>query len=98
MRYKLPSKLEIIKIRKILQQMRYHDAVKYSGAIMVYPNYYMGEDYEFRDFILGWWDSDRAYVFNSPTHKKMNKIIKILEDTRVDSGLVISRYSMWVNR
>ena len=97
------DRLTQIKVRKILRNMRNHDAVRYSGPIwmMGIPGrraVYFGEDYEFRDiwpnkYGLYEWDTERAYIPNSKTRNRMSKIISILDKKKSSRSFIISRYS-----
>lgn len=99
------DKVTQIKVRKILQKMRYHDAVKYSGPIWMIgmpgrPAVYMGEDYEFRDIFpnkygIRDWDSERAFIPKSKTRRRMEAIIGILDKHRCNHAYVISCYGYY---
>lgn len=102
------NKRTVIQVRHILKKLRYHDAVRYSGSIWMMampgrPAVYMGEDYEFRDFLedpkRNQWESERAFRPGTPIRKRMEKIIDILEKHQPRRGFVIGRYSVqWLKR
>lgn len=102
------NKSTVIQVRKLLRQLRCHDAVRYSGPIWMMampgrPSVYMGEDYEFRDVYedlkCNPWESERAFRPNTPTRKRMEKVIELLETHQPRRGFVIERYSAcWLPR
>jgi hypothetical protein len=87
-----------IKVRKILQKMRYHDAVRYSGPIyMLRPrgqrSVYMGEDYEIRDRYYGDWDSEFAFLPKSKTRKNLHKIVGLLHSKNPTKKFLIGKFT-----
>lgn len=96
------NKNTIIQVRRILQKMRYHDAVRYSGPIWMsgmqrFPAVYMGEDYEFRDKYEhsnnNPWESHRAFRPGTRTRKYMREIIDILSSCPANRPYVITSHT-----
>lgn len=93
-----------IKVRRMLNRLKHHDAVRYSGPIWMMgsnsgPWTYMGEDYEFRDVWeapnLNPWESDRAYRPRTPTRNTMKHVIKALEQHAPQHGFVLTRWNFY---
>ncbi len=87
-----------IKVRKVLRQLPWHDAVRYSGPIFMAssrgrPPVYMGEDYEFRDRLYEDWDCERAFRPKSKTRKHMNKIVDLLQAKKPSKPFILGRYT-----
>lgn len=77
------SRKDIIRVRRILQKMKYHDGVMYEGPIVFLgSSKVISQDYSFRDKYYDDWDSERAYIPNSKIRNQMESIIQILEKCR----------------
>lgn len=89
---------DIIKSKKLLSKLKYHDCIKYNGPLILFDGTKLGEDYEFHDKFYNDWDSPRAFIFKSKTRIIMEQIISILEKHQVPVGFYLTKFNWYIKK
>lgn len=81
----------LVAVRKHLQWLKNHNSVLYDGPLYVGSGY-LGLDITFKDSYYQDYDCPTAYIKNSETRRRMEKIIKVLEPHCKQQRFEIGKY------